>query len=195
MNTTATPDNTQHNTRRFPFGDRAWAGAAALLPTLAIYAPIASFGRDFVGIAFLAAGAYFLAVLALVARSPRRRRWALAIAAAALAVEASLLMFIGGTDMGLQAAIIIVIPIAYIAAWGVARRQHPRWWKVGLPLAAITVVAPIRIIGMEWLTDNRMPLLAGWALSPGVVALGCLICWAVDRRAGRTADRRGISAQ
>lgn len=171
----------------------AKATAAILLPTLAIYAPIAHFGSDVAWVAFLGAGAYFLRLLALVARSPRRRRWALGLAAAALAVEATILMVLGDNDLGLQAAVFFVLPTAYIAAWGIARRRNTLWWTRGLPLAALTAVLPIRIAASEVVSAGSPSFLTFWILGPGVVVVGSLICWAFDLGEGR-ADNRGNRA-
>lgn len=187
------PETHRRTTRfnRLPLRLQAIASAALLLPTVAIFAPVARYGIDFVGWAYLASGAYFLAVLALVARSRRRRRWALAIAATVFAAEATMVMVVGNAGLGVQASIFFVIPIAYVAAWGIARRQNPRWWKVGLPLAAIALIVPLRMIASASLGDGHLTMLSAWLAWPGVVALGSAVCWAVDVRA---AQRQNNSA-
>ena len=86
---------------------------------------------------------------------PQRRRWALGVTAAGLAAETTLLMM-SDHDLGLQAALFCAVPVAYVAAWGIARRANPRWWKTGLPLAAITAIIP-RQSGRPGLDRQRTP--------------------------------------
>lgn len=166
---------------RLPAKNQAMASALMLLPTVALYLPIARFGDASV-LAFWASGPYFLAVLAVVARSRRRRRWALPIAAMTFITEAAVLLTVG--DDRALIMILFVTPIAYVSAWGVARRREPRWWKVGLPLAAILVVLPLRAVSMaQWDAVGDVAALTFWLSWPGVVALGCLVCWIADIRA------------
>lgn len=170
---------------------QAMASAAALLPTLAICAPMAHYGSNIAGAVFAALGIYFIAVLALAARSRRRLWWALGVAIAALAVEGFVLDIAGDAAMGLQTAILVLIPIAYVAAWGIARRRNPHWWKLGLPLAALTVIVPLRAMAFILIGDGHTSPVVFWLVWPGVVALGSLVCWAADAWEVRANERRG----
>lgn len=172
--------NTAASTR-----NQALVGAAALAPTLAIWPLLAHFGTADLGFMFAGLGIYFIAVLAVVARSRRRLWWALGITVAALAVEGFVLSIAGETDMGLQTATAVLIPIAYVAAWGIARRRNPLWWKVGLPLAAISVIIPLSAWALYLIGSGHTSAAMFWLLWPGVVALGSLVCWAADARAAR----------
>lgn len=168
---------------------QALLSAALLLPTLAIYAPIGLNNDFFVEFAFAASGGYFLAALAVVARSRPRRWWALAIAAATLVAEGLILMVSTDADMGLQTAFFVVAPVGYVAAWGVARR-HSGWWRSGLPLAAVTVI--VLRVALLWDAYDSTVLRAWWwwwLLWPAITTLGCLACWAVDLRAARKTTR------
>lgn len=174
---------------------QAVTSASFLLPTLAFFAPIVK-DADFSGIAFAVSGVYFLAILAVVARSRRRRWQALFVAAVALAVE--ILGFVlvldhnSLDDIGyLTMAVIVATPVGYVAAWGVARRQHPLWWRAGLPLAAVVVILPLRAaVFAIWGANDAMlqSWWTWWLLWPATVALGCVVCWAVDARAGHRAS-------
>ena len=170
---------------------QALLSAALLLPTLAIYAPIGLNNDFFVEFAFAASGGYFLAALAVVARSRPRRWWALAIAATTLVAEGLLVMVVStDADLGLQTAFMVVAPVGYVAAWGVARR-HSGWWKSGLPLAAVTV-SVLRFALLVDAYDSTGTVLQAWwwwLLWPGITTLGCLACWAVDLRAARKTNR------
>lgn len=170
---------------------QAVASAAALLPSLAICAPIAHYGTDIAGFVVAALGVYFMAVLAVAARSRRRLWWALAVTIASLAVEGFLLDVAGDTDLRLQGAILFSIPIAYVAAWGIARRRNARWWKVGLPLAAITVIVPLRFAAGVMISDGHPSPMSFWLFWPGVVAAGSVVCWVADARAERTNRNAG----
>ena len=181
--TPAHPSRPDDMHRRWP--EQAWKGAALLMPTLAFWAPVVHYGLDFVGWAFLGVAAYFPAVLRRVALSPRRRRWALGVAAAGLAGEAALLLTINDHELGLQSALFCAIPIAYVAAWGIARRTDARWWKTGLPLAALIVVIPVRAAALAWIASGHLLMASMWLCWPGIVTLGCLVCWAIETRGGR----------
>lgn len=174
--------------------NQAVASAAALVPTAAICAPMAARGADIAGTVFAALGIYFIAVLALAARTRRRLWWALGLTAAALAIEWFVLGVAGDTDMGLQTALLFLIPIAYVAAWGIARRHNARWWKIGLPLAAITVIAPLRGIAAVLISDGHASPMSFWLWWPGVVTAGSLVCWAADATAQRVNRVRTRSA-
>lgn len=180
---------------RLPPKTQAVASAALALPTLAFYAPIIK-GEGFSGLAFAVSGVYFLAVLAVVARSRRRRWQALVIAAATLAVEISVFVLVlddnSMNDIGyLATAAVCALPTGYVAAWGVARRQHPMWWKAGLPLAAVAVILPLRAAAFAALGSNHTLVQSWWMwwlIWPAAVVLGCVVCWAVDAWADRRAS-------
>lgn len=169
---------------------QAMVSAAALVPTAAICAPIAHYGTDIAGTVFAALGIYFMAALAVAARTRQRLWWAMGLTVAALAAEGFVLDVAGDTDMGLQAVLIFLIPIAYVAAWGIARRRNARWWKVGLPFAAITVIVPLRVIGAVLISDGHTSPASFWLLWPGAVAAGSLVCWAADAAAERASRSR-----
>lgn len=184
------PPRLQGRFNRLPAKTQAIASALALVPTLALYAPIARFGGDSSAWAFIASGPYFLAVLAVAARSRRRRRWALSVAAATFTAEVALLLILGDGTPGAQAVFLTVTPIAYAIAWGIARRNDPRWWKVGLTLAAILAMLPLRVVTMaHWDAVGHTAALTFWLSWPGIVALGCLACWAAELRASRGGAR------
>lgn len=184
------PSRLHDRFNRLPAKTQAVASALALLPTLALYAPIARFGGDSSAWAFIASGPYFLAVLAVTARSRRRRRWALSVAAATFTAEVALLLLLGEGTLGAQAAFLTVTPIAYAMAWGIARRNDPRWWKVGLTLAAILAMLPLRVVAMaHWDAVGPTAAFTFWLSWPGIVAFGCLACWAADLRASRARAR------
>ncbi|MCB9408786.1 hypothetical protein [Mycolicibacterium sp.] len=86
----------------------------------------------------------------------------------------------------LQAALFCAVPVAYVAAWGIARRANPSLVEDRLPLAAITAIIPVRAAALAWTASGHLLVASLWLSWPGVVALGCLVCWAIDIRGGRS---------
>jgi serine/threonine protein kinase len=131
----------------------------------------------------------FLGVLAVVARSPRRRSRALLVAGitGAIVVAISLLEIYGyprprDKFLIVASGLTFLFPLGFVAAWSVARRNHAGCW-IGILLAA-----PLTA-GVQFLLDGNLPvlpslnLLAAWGIP---TALGCAVAWCVDLAARRT---------
>ena len=139
--------------------------------------------------------------VAIRARDARRRTLALGTVVVGLACPLAVLVILGDpldierlrSLSWLLTASYLVLALAIVAAWGIARR-HGSWWWLGLvPAAGInetqSVVAP-------WLVEVLPP--AVWAVAltaygTSMPVLGGAVCWLIDvltthpRRAHRPA--------
>ena len=131
---------------------------------------------------------YLILVVALMSRDGRRRLLAVLVAGVVAAVDTALCFLpqTSDTEMLAYSIVYTLLITAYVAAWGIARRDHP-YWRFGLPVAALVAgVGQIYFvvyfgISTWWLS---------WAVNVGVFLLGCLICWALDVVGRRLAARQ-----
>ena len=176
--------------------------ASLLLPTLIIWEVMLRTSIPFayaITLANLVCGLFFLGVLAVVARTPRRRSRALIVGAITVAANSSAVWALDTVgDDGVRGFVFLewlVLPIGFVLAWDIARRQHSRWRTIGLTLAAVTMVI-LRIV----VISNLDGLFGGghwfglWFTAIGVVAVGCAIGWAIDGY-GRSRDMHSILSQ
>lgn len=148
---------------------------------------------------FLISVLCFLSVLAVVARGQRRRNKALVVAGitGAVALAAGLLTPLVETrtephppvEMFL-AAVVMVFPLGFIAAWSIARRNHAGFWiglLLGAPVAALGLglVLPVLLRGSE--DPEVFELMLAWGI-PTVV--GCAVAWCVDLAAANLRRKR-----
>lgn len=126
--------------------------------------------------------AYFLVVVAVLARDAGRRRRAVAAATAGTLVDlVAWLVFTfvleGIAAQWVDIVLSTVTLLLFTTAWGLARRRHPRW------LAGLPPCVPI-VAGLMWLSYQGWLYLGAWtqygAWWMGTFVLCCLICWAVD---------------
>ena len=121
--------------------------------------------------------AYFVVVISFVARNPQLRVQALRVAIVAATVDTAYTWYDYSPGalgpVGLSHLIYALLCVAYVTAWGIARRQH-RNWKIGVALA--TIVAGV----CQFVTPIREGWLTAWALYVGAFVIGCLICLAFD---------------
>lgn len=177
---------------QFPPRVQTWCSAALLAPTLLNYfvndalKPFDPDNRSWGSSVHTALYAlYFLAVLAVVARTPHRRVLALTVGSAAALSDLILTWILASRAYHdaftppLRIAIWSAVLTCYVAAWGLARRNHDRW-RIGLGVAA-GVMVTLQVI--DYNVDY-----SGWYLSwylswfffPGTFVVGCLVCWAFD---------------
>jgi len=169
--------NRQTPTRQF------WINLALLTPVLILYIvqyvmlypALDRAGRHVAnGFVTVLYGLYFVAVIGWVARDRQTRRWALAVAACAAFLD---IIFSWPVDLDYWPAFwtFATILAVYVAAWGLARRQHRTWWW-GLVLAAILCTAYRYFVsGTDQTGWERL-----WFRYPIAFVIGCLTCWAVD---------------
>jgi len=127
-------------------------------------------------------GAYFVAVVWLLVRHRARRRSAVIVAASVALLDTAYTAYElspgAVTSEALSSCIYTLILTLYVAAWGLARRQH-RNWVNGLPIALL--LAGVCQIGI---TPNLDPnWIVFWSLYVGAFAVGAVICWALDVKA------------
>ncbi len=184
---------------RLPPRSQTLLSAALLVPPMLFFFAAWLFGpydRDsrstVIAIVTAAYGLYFLAVIAVAARSHTSRTTALAIGSMTIASDIVVGWFSvspsyrGDLPKVAWALIFAAFLIAYIVTWGIARRQHKRWiW--GLIPASVVVLTYGVGFGSSLITWG--PLRA-WLSSIGVFAVGSLFCWAFDYRA-RSKSRSG----
>ena len=160
--------------------------AAAIIPTIVLYVgwwltPVPENPYLFVAelaVFCLLYGVYFVGIIRLVNRYPRRRDsvWAAAIltvlvdTAVSCAPELPLFQI---TETALNLAY-VAITVAYVAVWGVARRQS-KSWMFGLPFAA--AVSWAAQFGL-YQHPGRSYWWEPWTAFVGTFVVGCLICWA-----------------
>lgn len=175
---------------------QAAISAALLIPTMVLYfvwfrIPYPDDRALAAGIAagfILIYSTYFVVVVGFVARNRQRRGKALPVAIVAAVVDTAYSWYTISpgalAPFLLDRVIFTLLVVIYVAAWGIARRQH-RSWVIGLALA--TVVAGVCQIGIPMNYHYLVDWWTEWALYTGVFAIGCLICWAFDV-AGRRRD-------
>lgn len=173
---------------RFSSQAQGWISAALLAPPLLIkvfgtQVIRPSLTREEWGIVWdfytIAYGLYFLAVIAVVTRYRARLVPALSLGGAVVFLDIVLTL---GPDMSWFANFVLfgVIVIGYVAAWGIARRQHHQWlW--GLLVSAVACTA-FRFLLYSSPIGGSLFLLAKWELT---FLTGCLICLAFDVAASR----------
>ena len=176
--------------------------AAAIIPTIVLYVgywlmPIPD--NPYLNVAELAVfcllyGAYFVAIIRLMNRYPQRRDlvWALAIVTVLVDTAVSCapeLPFVN-IDGTLVNSAYVAITIAYVAVWGLARRQS-KSWIFGLPFAAIVSwVAQFGVAGVGlFLHPGGSYWWEPWTCFVGSFIIGCLFCWAFDLLGRRVKPR------
>jgi hypothetical protein len=180
---------------RFSPSRQSFISAALLIPTLVIYLVFLEGVRPAIedpysvgtayGLWTLVYSAYFVAVIGFVARNGACRKQALLIASAIAVLDTGYSWYTSSPDAlatrNFDHLVFTAIMIGYVAAWGVARRQH-RAWQSGL--AATIVVAAINEFGIS----IRGGWFIGWLTWPGVFVLCCLLCWAAEAFGKRSAS-------
>ena len=134
----------------------------------------------------VALGAYFLAVVAVRARTAARRLPAMIMGVAAMVLD------FGGSALALYSSpsgpvqwvdriLTVVTIVLFVAAWGVARRHTPKW-VIGLAPALVIAIAVPVLTASDWLylIDVGAPWLAYMSVWIGSFLLGCLACWGFD---------------
>jgi hypothetical protein len=174
---------------RYSPATQALISALLLIPTLVMYfanwslpAPDndALFQVYFTGFVVIV-DVYFVVVVALTARARASRIRALIVAGIVTVIDVAL-TFAWNLPYNLVYVLAVcntLIITAFVAAWGLARRQG--WlWLTGL-LPAVVVVGLAQI---WWVPTHQVE---HWydsgAVNVGVVTLGCLFCWGVERLA------------
>lgn len=168
--------------------------AAAIIPTIVLYVAywlIPLPDNPYLNVAELAVfcllyGVYFVAIIRVVNRYPQRRDlvWALAIVtvlvdtAVSCAPELPLFYDIAANRVN---SAYVAITVAYVAVWGIARRQS-KAWMFGLPFAAfVSWLAQFGWFGVGlFLHPGRSYWWEPWTCFVGSFIIGCLICWAFD---------------
>ncbi len=130
-------------------------------------------------------GIYFVAVVALFARTAARRLPAVIVGTAVtildvgIAAVTSFASYTGVVEWADRLMTVVTL-VGFVAAWGIARRQTPKW-AIGLaPTLVVAVLIAVlsasgllyRTIGTAWV--------AYWVVWIGAFVLGCLICWGFD---------------
>lgn len=130
-------------------------------------------------------GAYFVAVVAVRARTAARLpAVVMAVAAMVLDVGGSALSWYAsasGPAQWVDRILTVVTLVLFVAAWGVARRQTPKW-VIGLAPALVIAIAVPVLTASDWLyiIDIGAPWLAYTCVWIGSFLLGCLACWGFD---------------
>ncbi|MGV1005973.1 MAG: hypothetical protein ACOYEV_14680 [Candidatus Nanopelagicales bacterium] len=141
--------------------------------------------------------AYFVAVLVVLARSRRRRSFALSLAAVTGAIVIAMGVFLAkAVALGNVAAVVILLfPLGFVAAWSFARRNHSGFW-MGLLLASPFAVGMQYVLVHSPSDQPGQPvrpiiLMSVWGIS---TATGCLVAWCVDlaaRKIGQNKSQAG----
>ena len=130
-------------------------------------------------------GSYFVAVVAVRARTAARRPPAvtMGVAATVLDVGGSALVSYAtysGPVQWLDRILTVVTLVLFVAAWGVARRRTSKWVIGLVPTVIIAVLVPV-LSASDWLyTALGTPWIAYLAVWIGAFLLGCVICWGFD---------------
>lgn len=155
---------------------------------------------------------YFVSMVAIFARSPRRRSWSLTIAIAAgigfvgmraLSFYANSINSLHGLRPWWYGLSILMLG-GFVGAWSVARRSH-RGRSLGITVgASATILIPVLFaIGSKFFEGKHRNLMRWeygsifhfWLMTTGSVGLGCLIAWGVDILAQRKpSDRDPLAA-
>lgn len=136
----------------------------------------------------LAYGLAFAAILVFVCRDRGTLAWALSLAAIAVTIDTAFTWsHLPAESLEKPAGagfVYTLVILMFVAAWGLARRQH-RNWILGLPVALV-----VAAVCQADIYTNSGPTTASaaWSLFVGAFAIGCLICWTFDL-GGRLADR------
>jgi serine/threonine protein kinase len=148
---------------------------------------------------------YLVAVVAIWARSNRRRLLAVAVALLGVVVERAASFPYYGSDAFAQPiwryGIAYFSMILFVAAWGVARRRHPLW-LAGLPVGAAILalliplthvipeaVAVPEVVAVGWPWSFHGSWLFNWVCDIGLFVGCCLVCWAFDVLGNRLRSR------
>jgi hypothetical protein len=134
-------------------------------------------------------GVYFVGVISVVNKYPSRRASVLTAAILTVVADTVVSCCAELPDLHLRETAVniayVAITVAYVAVWGIARRQG-KSWVFGLPLAAV----------VSWAAQFGLYQHAGrsywWEPMTAFVAtfvVGCLICWALDVLGRRASTR------
>jgi predicted benzoate:H+ symporter BenE len=171
--------------------------AAAIIPTIVLYVGYwftPNPENPYLAAAELAVfcllyGVYFVAIIRLVNRYPQRRSSVAAAAILTVLVDTAVscapeLPMFHITETALNIAY-VAITVAYVAVWGVARRQS-KSWMFGLPFAAaVSWAAQFGLYQHPGRSYWWEPLTA----FVGTFVVGCLICWGFDLLGRRLTSR------
>jgi hypothetical protein len=173
--------------------------AAAIIPTIVLYVGwwlIPTPDNPYLFVAELAVfcllyGVYFVGIIRLVNKYPRRREsvWAAAILTVLVDTAVSCSIELPNVHLAETAmnSAYTAITVAYVAVWGIARRQS-KSWMFGLPFAAIVAGAAqwglYRHAGGSYWWEP-------WTAFVGTFVVGCLLCWAFDLLGRRVKAPRG----
>jgi hypothetical protein len=169
--------------------------AAAIIPTVVIYVgwwliPVPDDTYQFVAelaVFQLLYGLYFLGVIWFVSKNPQRRLWALSIAFLTIAYDTAVSCLAEFRHLTVSFYAYAAITVAYVAVWGIARRQS-KAWVFGLPFAAI--VSWFAQVGLLQQASERY-WWEPWTALVGSFIIGCLLCWAFDAVGRRLAGSGG----
>ncbi len=188
---------------------QALVSAALVLPTVVIWylralASDLDWSVDILKLWSLAwtavLGGYFVAVVAVFARTAARRLPAVIMGIAATVLDVggsavtSFASYTGAVEW-VDRILTAVTLVGFVAAWGIARRQTPKW-AIGLaPTLVVAVLITVlyssgllyRAVGTAWI--------AYWAVWIGAFLLGCLICWGFDAMGSSSASGAAAGAR
>lgn len=145
-------------------------------------------------------GGYFVAVVAVLARTSARRLPAVIMGAAATVIDvgaAAMVSFFSYSDpvLWIERVLMVVTLVLLVAAWGVARRNTPKW-VIGLVPALVIAVLVTALYATDWLyTAFGTAPIAYWAVWIGGFLLGCVACWGFDavRTSAVSTETRAVS--
>ena len=188
---------------------QALVSAALVLPTVVIWclralASDLDWSVDILKLWSLAwtavLGGYFVAVVAVFARTAARRLPAVIMGIAATVLDVggsavtSFASYTGAVEW-VDRILTAVTLVGFVVAWGIARRQNPKW-AIGLaPTLVVAVLITVlyssgllyRAVGTAWI--------AYWAVWIGAFLLGCLICWGFDAMGSSSASGAAAGAR
>jgi FtsH-binding integral membrane protein len=157
---------------------------SAALAVLALTIPFFFPGTPAV---FFCSMAGLLGVIAVVARTQRRRSLALLVAVITGVIAFSLgWMFTYAPPRDALAAFastgMLLFPLGFVAAWSIARRNRSGGW-IGLLLAAPLVIG----VQMALPPGGPMVLVVAWGIP---TVLGCAVAWCVDLAASKIGQNK-----
>jgi hypothetical protein len=176
--------------------------AAAIIPTIVLYVGwwlIPEPENPHLFVAELAVfcflyGAYFVGILRLVNRTPRRRESVATAAILTVLVDTAVSCYTSLPTVQIAETALniayVAITVAYVAVWGVARRQS-KSWMFGLPFAAAASWAAQ--FGL-YQHSGRSYWWEPWSAFVGTFVVGCLFCWAFDLLGRRITSRGETSS-